>query len=146
MTDPAYTIRAAVAADADTIKRMVRSAPLDPDAIDWHFFRVLDIIENGAPKIVSIGMVRPEGAIYELDSVVTRPEYRKRGYAAAVVADLLVHAPRPVYLLAEDALVPFYERFGFHLMTPEASPAEMREQAEYVNRYWGPYHIMGLSE
>ena len=68
-------IRPATASDADVIKRMVREAPLDPNAIDWHYFLVLEIVEGGQPQIVSIGMVHPEGDVQEIDSVVTRPEY-----------------------------------------------------------------------
>jgi len=61
----------------------VRAAPLDPNAIDWHYFLVLEIVENGKPKIVSIGMAHPEGDVQEIDSVVTLLDYRKRGYAEA---------------------------------------------------------------
>jgi N-acetylglutamate synthase-like GNAT family acetyltransferase len=144
-----YTIRRATAEDAETIKQMVRSAPLDPNAIDWRYFDVLEIDEDGKPKIVSIGMMRPEKDIHEIDSVVTRKEYRGKGYAAAVVQSLLDRAPRPLYLLAETALVPYYERFGFQTIpTPEA-PDAMREQAEWLNDWLRgrvEYHVMGKTE
>jgi N-acetylglutamate synthase-like GNAT family acetyltransferase len=141
-----YTIRPATAADAETIKRMVRSERLDPNAIDWRYFLVLEVVENGAPTIASIGMVRPEGDVHEIDSVTTRPSYRKHGYAAAVVRALLERAPHPLYLLAETDLVPFYENLGFRVLTPEQSPAVMREQADFVNQHYAKrtkYHVMG---
>ena len=141
-----YTIRPATEADAETIKRMVRSAPLDPNAIDWHYFRVLEIVENGQPKVVSIGMVHPEGDVQEVDSVVTLPDYRKRGYATAIVHALIEHAATPLYLLAEDALIAYYEKFGFRVMERDSAPKVMTEQADWVNDFPGgrvTYHVMG---
>jgi len=141
-----YSIRPATAADAETIKRMVRSAPLDPNAIDWHYFLVLEIVEGGKPKIVSIGMVHPEGDVQEVDSVVTLPEYRKRGYAEAIVHALIERAGTPLYLLAEDALIAYYEKFGFRVMDRSEAPTVMTEQADWVNDFLGgrvTYHVMG---
>lgn len=143
-----YTIRPATADDAEIIKRMVRSAPLDPNAIDWHYFLVLEIVENGVKKIASIGMVRPEGDIHEIDSVMTRPEYRKRGYAEAIVRALITHAPHPLYLLSETALIPYYEKLGFRIMKLEESPQVMTDQANWVNDFIKSrtYYVMGMTE
>lgn len=141
-----YTIRPATEADAETIKRMVRSAPLDPNAVDWHYFLILEIVENSKPKIVSIGMVHPEGDVQEVDSVVTLPEYRKRGYAEAIVHALIKRAAAPLYLLAEDALIAYYEKFGFRVMDAAEAPKVMTEQADWVNDFLGgrvTYHVMG---
>jgi N-acetylglutamate synthase-like GNAT family acetyltransferase len=141
-----YTIRPATAAAADTIKRLVRSAPLDPNAIDWHYFLVLEIIENEKPKIVSIGMAHPEGDAYEMDSVMTRPEYRKRGYAEAIVRALIERTPHPIYLLAEDDLIAYYEKFGFRVMTDDA-PHDIAEKSRWVTQYVGVrYSVMGKTE
>lgn len=144
-----YAIRAATAADAEIIKRMVRSAPLDPNAIDWHYFLVLEIVEDGVKKIVSIGMVRPEGDIHEIDSIVTRPEYRRRGYGEAIVRALIAHAPHPLYLLSETALIPYYEKLGFRVMKADESPQVMTEQAKWVNNFLKGkriYHVMGKTD
>ncbi len=141
-----YTLRSAAEADAETIKRMVRAAPLDPNAIDWHYFLVLEVVENGKPKIVSIGMAHPEGDVQEIDSVVTLPDYRKRGYAEAIVQGLIKHAGLPLYLLAEDALIAYYEKFGFRVMDRDRAPKIMTEQADWVNDFMGDrvtYHVMG---
>ena len=142
-----YTIRPATDADAETIKRMVRAAPLDPNAIDWHYFLVLEVVEDGAPVIASIGMVRPEGDIYELDSVTTRPQYRRRGYGEVVIRALVERSPRPLCLLAETDLVAYYERLGFRLLDDAEAPQIMVEQAGWVNRMFGEYatyHVMGM--
>lgn len=147
MTD--YTIRAATQADAETIKRMVRSVQLDPNAIDWHYFLVLEIVEDGAPKIVSIGMVRPEGDVHEIDSVTTHRDYRKRGYAEAVVRALIAKGPHPLYLLSETDLIRYYEKLGFQVTEPEKTPHVMREQVDMVNRFFGgrtTYYVMGKLE
>ncbi len=148
MTTSAYSIRPATADDAETIKRIVRSNPLDPNAVDWHYFLVLEVIEAGKPIIASIGMVRPEGEVQELDSVATLPEYRRRGYAQAVVRALIARTAAPIYLLAETDLIAYYQRLGFRLMDDDAPPV-MREQAEWVNRMFGDYatyHVMGNAD
>ncbi len=144
-----YTIRPATEADAETIKRMVRAAPLDPNAVDWHYFLVLEIVEAGTSKIVSIGMVHPEGdgSVQEVDSVVTLPDYRKQGYAHALVQALIEHFGKPLYLLAEPALIPYYEKFGFRVMGADDAPPVMTEQANWVNDFLGGrviYSVMGL--
>ncbi len=146
---PDYTIRPAAEADAETIKRIVRSNPLDPNAIDWHYFLVLEVIEDGTPKIASIGMVRPEADIHEIDSVATLPQYRKRGYAEALVRALIDHAPKPIYLLSETKLIAYYEKLGFRVCAPNATPPVMAEQAQWVNDYFKGsvvYSVMGLTE
>lgn len=147
MTD--YTIRPAAIDDAETIKRIVRSNPLDPNAVDWRYFLVLEIVENGKPTIVSIGMVHPEDDIQEVDSVATLPEYRRRGYAEAIVHALIAHFGTPLYLLAETDLIAYYEKFGFRLMNADEAPRVMTEQAEWVNRMFGDrvtYYVMGKTD
>lgn len=147
MTTP-YTIRAATQADAETIKRIVRSNPLDPNAIDWHYFLVLEVEEAGKPKIACIGMVRPEADVYELDSVATLKEYRKRGYAEALVRALIERSPKPIYLLSETKLIAYYERLGFRVFSREDAPEVMTEQMDMVNRFFGgevTYTVMGIT-
>lgn len=148
MTD--YTIRPAVEADAETITRMVRSAPLDPNAVDWHYFLVLEIMESGAPKIVCIGMVHPADGVQEVDSVVTLEAYRRRGYAEALVRALMERAGKPLYLLAEPALVPYYEKFGFRVMDAPEAPQSMVEQRDWVNDFlkgrYPAYSVMGITD
>ena len=109
---------------------------------------MLEVVEDGAPKIVSIGMVHPEGDIQELDSVATLPEYRKRGYAEAIVRALIEHIPESIYLLSETDLIAYYEKLGFRVMTAEEAPRVMTEQAEWVNRMFGDtvtYSVMGMT-
>jgi N-acetylglutamate synthase-like GNAT family acetyltransferase len=145
---PDYTIRAATQADANTIKSIVRSNPLDPNAVDWHYFHVLEIVEDGKPVIAAIGMVHPEGDVNEVDSVATVEQYRKRGYAEALVHALIAHWGKPLYLLAEDRLVAYYQKFGFRVMAKGDAPPVMTEQADMVNRWFGDrttYHVMGLT-
>lgn len=144
-----YAIRPATAADSETIIRMVRSAPLNPNAVDWRYFLVLEIMEDEVPKIASIGMLHPEGDILELDSVTTDPAYRRQGYAAAVVQAWIVRTPQPIYLLAETELVGYYERLGFRMLEHDESPRVMIEQVKWLNNWLKGevvYHIMGNGE
>ncbi|MEP7293165.1 MAG: GNAT family N-acetyltransferase [Chloroflexota bacterium] len=148
MTTP-YTIRPATEADAETIKRIVRSNPLDPNAVDWRYFLVLEVVEDGKAKIASIGMVHPEGEVQELDSVATLPEYRKRGYAEAIVRALIERIPQSIYLLSETKLIAYYEKLGFRVMSADEAPRVMTDQAEWVNRMFGDtitYTVMGMSK
>lgn len=158
-----YTIRPAVEADAGVIRKLVRGERLDPSAVDWHYFTVLEIEQDARPFIVAIAMVRPEGEtenghpFYELDSVTTRREFRGRGYAAAVVRAAIERPvegehPRPLYLLAETDLVAYYQKLGFRIFertVPDGdlAPAAMYEQADWVNRMFArytTYHVMGM--
>lgn len=145
MSSPVFRIRRAAANDAPLIKALVRAEPLDPNAIDWRYFHVLEIEHDAQPTIAAIGMLRPEGDIYEIDSVTTRPAFRRRGYASAIVRALLAVGLRPVYLLAESDLVAYYERLGFVVVSADQAPPVMRDQAEFVNglfRGQRQYHIM----
>lgn len=145
MSSPVGHIRRATADDAPLIKALVRAEPLDPNAIDWRYFHVLEIEHEGQPTIAAIGMLRPEGDLYEIDSITTRPAFRRRGFAAAIVRALLALGLRPVYLLAESDLVAYYARLGFAVVPPDAAPIVMRDQAEFVNglfRGQRQYHIM----
>ncbi len=144
-----YTIRPAAQADADTIKAIVRANPLDPNAVDWRYFHVLEVVEDGELVIAAIGMVHPEGGINEVDSVATVEKYRRRGYAEAIVEALMAHWGRPLYLLAEDKLIAYYQKFGFRVLEQDEAPPVMTEQAEMVNRWFGEYatyHVMGLTD
>lgn len=144
-----YTIRPATADDAETITRIVRSNPLDPNAIDWHYFLVLEVVEDGKPVIACIGMVRPEDDFHEVDSVATLPQYRRRGYAEALVRALMERSPRPLYLLSETKLIPYYEKFGFRVVEGDEAPPGMTEQRDWVNHYFGGrvvYSVMAKTE
>ena len=80
--------------------------------------------------------------------MATLPQYRRRGYAQAVVRALIARTPEPIYLLAETDLIAYYQRLGFRLMDDDAPPV-MREQADWVNRMFGDYatyHVMGSPE
>ena len=127
----------------------MRANPLDPNAVDWHYFLVLEVVEDGKPIIASIGMAHPEGDVQEIDSVATLPEYRRRGYAEAIVRALIERAGLPLYLLAEDALIAYYEKFGFRVMSADQAPPVMTEQADWVNDFLGGhviYHVMGKTD
>ena len=78
---------------------------------------------------------------------MTRPEYRKRGYAEAIVHALIERTPHPIYLLAEDALIAYYEKFGFHVMGADEAPHDIAEKARWVTQYVGVrYSVMGKTD
>lgn len=68
--------------------------------------------------IIAVGMLQPVGDVAEIVGVATLPAFRKRGFAAAIVARLVQHAfdhgIRIVVLSAQtDDAARTYERVGF---------------------------------
>jgi hypothetical protein len=62
------------------------------------------------------------------------------------VRALIARAEGNLYLLAEDALIAYYEKFGFRVMDRDEAPPAMTEQADWVNDFLRgqvTYHVMG---
>ena len=71
-------IREATAADAPTIKRMIREAQLDPTSLKWKNFLIAEVDGD----IAGIGQVKPLLGCRELGSLVVAKAHRKQGIAA----------------------------------------------------------------
>ena len=103
------TIRPARSEDAGTIRRLVRSARLDPTSLDWPNFLVAEL--DG--RTVGIGQVKPYPSARELGSLVVLKTYRGRGIGAAIVRALIERERRDLFLFSRDALESYYAQFGF---------------------------------
>lgn len=111
-------IRDATEADDRTIKRMIRAARLDPTSLKWQNFLIAEL--DG--QIVGIGQIKQYPGCEELGSLVTLPQYQGQGVATQIMHALEARAGRPLYLLCLDKMQPFYERFGYEVITWGEAP------------------------
>lgn len=115
-------LRRAAAADAPTIRAMIRREHLDPTSIHWRNF----LVAEADGQIVGIGQVKHLRGCNELGSLVVLPAYRGRGIAAQLIVALGAEAGLPLYLLCRDSLVPYYSRFGFRDIPFAAAPGILK--------------------
>lgn len=88
--------------------------------LDWKRFVVA---ANDRDEMVGCGQLKPHDAdILELASLAVYPHYRGQGAARAIVEHLLDKSPRPLYLMCQSSLGPFYEKFGFCEVPYEEMP------------------------
>ena len=104
-----FSIRLARQEDARVIKRMVRGAGLDPTTLRWENFLVAE--KDG--MVVGVGQVKPYRGAPELGSLVVLKAYRRQGIGAAIVRALIECERGELFLLCQNRLESYYERFGF---------------------------------
>ncbi|MEO1290810.1 MAG: GNAT family N-acetyltransferase [Chloroflexota bacterium] len=120
MTD--ITIRPATEKDTETIKTMVNRERLNPLSLDWTHFLIAEIDGN----IAGIGQIKPHKDCEELASLVTNPDYRGRGVASKMIAELEQRAERPLYLRCADKMQPYYKKFGYQVVTWREAPQSLK--------------------
>jgi N-acetylglutamate synthase-like GNAT family acetyltransferase len=115
------TIRPAREAESTQIKDLIDSVGINPLGLDWKRFVVA---VNDHDEMIGCGQLKPHAKdILELASLAVYPEHRGKGIARALIEYLLKNSPRPLYLMCESALGPFYEKFGFHGILYEEMPS-----------------------
>jgi N-acetylglutamate synthase-like GNAT family acetyltransferase len=120
-------LRAAVAADAPVIRRMVYAAGINPLSLHWQNFVVAEDALRMGEAVVGIGQVKQHGdGSRELASIAVRPEWQ--GIGSAIVRTLLAREHGPLYLLCREQLTGYYARFGFCTVTAELPPSMRRIQ------------------
>ncbi|MEM9952328.1 MAG: GNAT family N-acetyltransferase [Chloroflexota bacterium] len=120
MTD--IIIRPATEEDTETIKAMVNRERLNPLSLDWTHFLIAEIDGN----IAGIGQIKLHKDCEELASLVTNPDYRGRGVASKMIAELEQRAGRPLYLRCADKMQPYYEKFGYQVVTWREAPQSLK--------------------
>jgi N-acetylglutamate synthase-like GNAT family acetyltransferase len=126
---PEICIRPAACEDDRAIRALVRSQHLNPLGLDWRNFLVA---ADSAGEIVSIGAVKKHGdGSWELASIATVPERRRRGLAGAVIRAILARRSQaekqePLYLMCRNSRKQFYEQFGFREIAVEEMPPYFR--------------------
>ena len=121
-------IRKALRTDANGIKRLIDLVGINPTSLDWMRFLVA-VTED--ERLVGCGQVKPHGEdILELASIAVSPEFRGQGIGRRVVERLLIENPRPLYLICMSHNGPFYEKFGFQILSS-------RQMPRYYQRIYG---------
>ena len=80
----------------------------EPDARHWW-------VEEEGRLVACLRVLREDDGSTRLGRVVTAPDARGRGRAAALVRAALVDAPRPVVIDAQAHLVDWYRSLGFEV-------------------------------
>lgn len=109
--NPSLSLRKARAEDAETIRRIIRAARINPLSLHWQHF-ILAITESG--RVVGTGQIKAHyDGTRELASIAVIPEYQHQGVARAIIERLLEENPPPLYLTCRASLGDFYRQFGF---------------------------------
>ncbi len=124
MTTPAaeITIRPAAQADARTIRQMIRAEALDPTSLDWRNF----LIAEQDDRIIGVGQIKPYPDCQELGSLIVDRDYRHQGIAAQLIGALEARAGRPLYLVCERKMEPYYTRFGYQTIPFSEAPRTLK--------------------
>jgi N-acetylglutamate synthase-like GNAT family acetyltransferase len=113
-------IRPARETEAAQIRDLIHLVGINPMGLDWKRFVVA---VNDQDKMLGCGQLKPHGQeILELASIAVYPEHQGRGIARAIVEHLLRGSSRPLYLMCQSSLGPFYEKFGFRGISREEMP------------------------
>lgn len=125
-------LRRATAAEAGLIGQMVRQAKINPTGLDWRRF-MLAVDETG--RVVGCGQLKPHGAdAIELASIVVLPEFQGQGIARLLIEHFIQVHPGDLYLMCRPVLQPFYEKFGFYVLSEDQMPAYFRRIAAIFRR------------
>ena len=113
-------IRPARETEAAQIRDLIYLVGINPMGLDWK--RVV-VAVNDDDEMIGCGQLKPHGSeILELASIAVYPEHQGKGIAHAIIEHLLKDSPRPLYLMCQSSLGPFYEKFGFQGISYEEMP------------------------
>lgn len=103
-------LRSAQAQDQKIIVAMIRTAGINPMALDWRHF----LVAEESDQIIGIGQVKQHGdGSRELASIAVIPARQKQGVASAIIHALIARENGVLYLTCRDRLETFYNQFGF---------------------------------
>jgi N-acetylglutamate synthase-like GNAT family acetyltransferase len=114
------SIRPARETDAAPIRELIHLVGINPMGLDWKRFVVA---VNDRDEMIGCGQLKPHGQeVLELASIAVYPEHQGNGVARLIIEHLLKESPRPLYLMCQSTLGPFYEKFGFRAIPYEEMP------------------------
>ena len=120
---PDIFLRAATVDDQPTIRRMIRSARLNPFGLHWQRF----VVAQCGSQVAGFGQVKILGdGTPELASLAVLPEYQNRGIGGCIVWTLIDLTPGPLYLRCGGHNEGYYQRFGFRTLAPAEMPRSLR--------------------
>ncbi|MGB8982356.1 MAG: GNAT family N-acetyltransferase [Anaerolineales bacterium] len=113
-------IRPARETESVQIRDLIHEVGINPMGLDWKRF-VVAVDDRDA--MIGCGQLKPHGPeVLELASIAVHPEHQGKGAARAIIEHLLRDSPRPLYLMCQSSLGPFYEKFGFQGISYEEMP------------------------
>ncbi len=125
------SIRPAHENDAVRIHDLIHLVGINPMGLDWRRF-VVAVDERD--EMIGCGQLKPHAqGILELASIAVYPEHQGKGVARAIIEHLLKDSPRPLYLMCESSLGPFYEKFGFQGISYPEMPRYFRRMSRLAN-------------
>jgi N-acetylglutamate synthase-like GNAT family acetyltransferase len=128
--DSVISIRPAREMEAAQIRDLIHLVGINPMGLDWKRF-VLAVDEHD--EMLGCGQLKPHGQeVLELASIAVFPEHQGKGIARAIIEYLLKESPRPLYLMCQSSLGPFYEKFGFHPISYEEMPRYFQRLSKLV--------------
>lgn len=124
MPAPSFSLRPATASDADTIRRIIREAEINPSDLDWRRF-TLAVTPKG--KVIGTGQIKSHrDGSRELASIAVVPAWQGRGVARAIIERLIASSTGTLYLMCQSELVPLYQKFGFAALPQNEMPKYFR--------------------
>ena len=125
-------VRSAAPGDLPAVERLLEASGLPLDGVT-EAFDTFVVAEAGSELVGVAGLeICCDNAL--LRSVAVRPEWRSHGVGRAVVtraiADAEARGLRALYLLTTTA-ERYFPSFGFHTISRDDVPAEIRETAEF---------------
>ena len=124
------TIRPARETEAAQIQDLIHLVGINPMGLDWKRFVVA---VNDQDEMIGCGQLKPHGQdILELASIAVYPEHQRKGVARLIIEHLLKDSPRPLYLMCESSLGPFYEKFGFRETPYNEMPRYFQRMSKLV--------------
>ena len=119
-----FSLFSALEADFPAIKGLIHETGINPTGLDWHRFTVAKTPQG---EFIGCGQLKPHGdGSVELASIAVKTARRKKGVASAIIKKLMAEAPRPLYLTCLSNNGPFYEKFGFRIISGDELPKYFR--------------------
>ncbi len=119
-----FNLRTAVESDSPRIRALIHRVGINPMDLDWRRFVIAE--SPGSPFLGCGQLKQHQDGSFELASLAVEEAYRGQGVARAIVEHFLAHSPRPLYLMCQPSLDPFYEKFGFQVIKLEEMPLYFR--------------------
>ena len=127
---PQSFLRPARETESTQIRELIHLVGINPMDLDWKRFVVA---VNDHDEMIGCGQLKPHGKdILELASLAVYPEHQGKGIARGIIEYLLKDSPRPLYLMCESSLGPFYEKFGFRGISYEEMPRYFQRISKLV--------------
>lgn len=125
-----FILRPALEQDALAIKNLIHEVRINPMDLNWEHFIVAETSEG---QFAGCGQLKLHGdGSVELASIAVKTQYRNQGLASQIIRTLMAAGPRPLYLTCRSNLGPFYEKFGFRVLTPEAMSPYFRRISKFA--------------